>query len=241
MVSTAKNTAVLSARKLSPRCELDPIASWLVELLEAIHGQQAAPWPSRSRGMRSLLESSPLGRGRTDAPSAQLDLQEVLSRRLHSENDAPRGAIRVHSTLAGLVASAQAVICSYGWFLDPTVAVFICPDQAEAKQIETLLRRDEDRDRDQDLMAAARWVAEQWPLYPGWRYSGSSPILLADEIPSGACWREVFLSPGCRGLKAEQLLPAVRAAGVGVHVMATASTSPTGRDHYMWSHALCGS
>jgi hypothetical protein len=44
--------------------------------------------------------------------------------------------------------------------------------------------------------------------------------VLASEIQPGASWREVFLAPGCRGLQADQLLPALKAARVGVHLVA---------------------
>lgn len=143
----------------------------------------------------------------------------------------PRSAIRVHRDLSGLISAAQEVICTFGWFHDPTAAVLVCVDQNEAVEIEALLRANNEQDRGQDLLLTAKELAEGLLApSPEWRYLGPSPVLLASEIHAGARWREVFLSPGCRNLQSDQVLAAVGAAGVGVHVVASAGTSPTGRD-----------
>jgi hypothetical protein len=191
-------------------------------------------WPACSSGFEALLQSTPkqkdpsqidqpLPRAWGDNyPSEMRRLQEIFRRQRSGDLTAPRTAIRAHKDLAGLISQAQEVICTFGWFHDPAAAIFVCADQSEATEIEALLRSDYHLKRGEDLLESAQWVAEGLMApCPGWRYSGPPPVLLADQIPPGARWREVFLSPGCRGLQADQLLSAVRAALVGVHVVAS--------------------
>ncbi len=209
----------LPGRSHSGECDLDPCGDWIVELLKGAYEDRPPRWPTRSRGMQALLKADQLHRGRADAPSAALDLQEALSRQLTRQADAPRTAIQVHAELDGLISAAQGVICAYGWFLEPSSAIFVCADQCEAAEIEALLRRDGDLERGEDLLDSAQWVAEEL-MAPssGWRYSGPSPVLHVDQVLPGDTWHEVFLSPGCRALRADQLLPAVGAAQAGLHI-----------------------
>ncbi|MEB3360837.1 MAG: hypothetical protein VKI42_01795 [Synechococcaceae cyanobacterium] len=132
--------------------------------------------------------------------------------------------MRAHKDLAGLIFAAQDAICTFDWFLDPTAAIFVCADHSEAAEIEALLRSDYDQDRGEDILETAKDLAEGLMApSPEWRYSGPGPVVLASEIRPGDSWRELFLSPRCRNLAAGQLLPAVAAAQVGVHVVAAAS------------------
>ena len=148
-------------------------------------------------------------------------LQEILRRLWSDDAAAPRTAIRVHRELAGLISQAQEIICTPDWFHEPSTAVFACADQTEATVIEALLRRDYDSERGEDLLQSARDLAEGLMApRPGWRYPGPAPVVLASQIQPTDSWREVFLAPGCRGLQADQLLPAVKAARVGVHLVA---------------------
>ena len=216
----------LPGRSLSGRCDLDPCSDWIVELLKNAYEGTPPTWPTRTRGMQALLKTDRLLRAIDSEQvedglcSAALDLQEALSRQLTRHADAPRTVIQVLAELDCLISAAKGVICTYGWFLEPSSAVFICPDQNEAAEIEALLRRDDDFERGEDLLESAQWVAEGLMApCPGWRYSGPAPVLLADQIPPGARWREVFLSPGCRGLRADQLVPVVGAAEVGLHLV----------------------
>jgi len=206
-----------------------------VDLLQDAYADRPPSWPTHSCGLQMLLTASMLRGGRDGTPSARtapaLDIQEALALRLDIQADPPRSAIRVHRDLSGLISAAQEVICTFGWFHDPTAAVLVCVDQNEAVEIEALLRADNEQDRGQDLLLTAKELAEGLLApSPEWRYLGPSPVLLASEIHAGARWREVFLSPGFRNLQSDQVLAAVGAAGVGVHVVASAGKSPTGRD-----------
>jgi hypothetical protein len=216
----------LPARSLSNKCDLDPCHDWIVELLKGAYEGTPPTWPTRSKGMQALLKSDRLlseiskEQAKHGRPSAALDLHEALSRQLTRQADAPRTAIQVHTELDGLISAAQAVICTYEWFLEPSSAVFVCAGPVEAAAIEALLRQDDDIERGEDLLAASQRVAEELaPPVPGWHYSGPSPVLLVDQVMPGDSWREVFLSPGCRGLRADQLLPIVGGAQVGLHVL----------------------
>lgn len=219
--------ALLPVRSLSGQCnlDLDPCGGWVVDLLKDAYAGNPPSWPTHSKGLQMLLAASRLRHGRDGTPSDStapaLDIQETLNRTLASQGDAPRTAIRVHQDLAGLISAAQEAICTFGWFHDPASALFVCADQAEAAEIEPLLRSDYDQERGEDLLETAKALAEGLMApSPEWRYSGPGPVVLASKIPPGASWREVFLSPGCRGLTADQLLPAVVAAKNGVHVVA---------------------
>ncbi|MEA5391149.1 hypothetical protein VB738_07720 [Cyanobium gracile UHCC 0139] len=136
--------------------------------------------------------------------------------------DAPISAISRHNSLAGLVNAAQSVICQPGWFLDPSQAVLVAADQAELDELMALLRQPmAGQGSDEDPLAAAQWVAENlMALYPGWKFGGALPVRLASEIGPEDSWREVFLSPRCLKLLALEVLPAVRAAKVGLHIPA---------------------
>lgn len=222
-------STALEKRTISGHCDPDPIGDWIVDLLHDAHEGRPPRWPTRSKGLQELLPSSRLERGRggaaaSETPQAQ-DLQEALRQRVASEADAPSSAVCLHRHLQDLICAAQGAICTPDWFLDPTQAVVICADGIEARKVEAMLSHDyEDPERNEDQLSSARWVAESLMApSPEWRYSGTGPVVLASEIPPGAVWDEVFLSPGCRGFTADQLLPAVGAAQVGVHVVAEAS------------------
>lgn len=222
-------STALEKRTISGHCDPDPIGDWIVDLLHDAHEGRLPRWPTRSKGLQELLPSSQMERGRggaaaSETPQAQ-DLQEALRQRVASEADAPSSAVCVHRHLQDLICAAQGVICTPDCFLDPIQAVVICADGIEATNIKAMLRHDyEDPERNEDQLSSARWVAESLMApSPEWRYSGAGPVVLASEILPGASWREVFLSPGCRGLTADQLLPAVVAAKIGVHVVAAAA------------------
>jgi hypothetical protein len=212
-------------RTLSGACDSDPCHGWIVELIQDAHAGRPPFWPKHSMGMQMMFEASRLRRGRDGTPSCStapaLDLQETLKRRKSHQADARLTAIRVHRELTGLISAAQGIICTPDWFHDPSKAVFVCADKSEAAEVDALLRRDYDHERGEDLLESARDLAEGLMApSPTWRYSGPPPVVLASEIQPGASWREVFLAPGCRGLQADQLLPAVGAARVGVHLVA---------------------
>jgi hypothetical protein len=207
----------------------NPIADWIVELIQAAHAGRPPFWPSKSRGMQMLFEASRIHRGRDGTPSGStapaLALQDILNQHQSLQADAtPPTAIRVHRTLDDLISAAQRSLCTHNWFHDPVKAAFVCADQSEATEIEALLRKDYKLERGEDLLESARELAEGL-MAPtqAWRYSGPPPVVLAAEIQPHASWREVFLAPGCRGLHASQLLPAVKAARVGVHLLAAAA------------------
>ena len=210
---------------LSAAWDSDPCHGWIVELIQDAHAGRPPFWPKRSMGMQMLFEASRLRRGRDGTPSDStapaLALQETFKQRRSHQADAPRTAIRVHRKLAGLISAAQGIICTPDWFHDPSNAVFVCEDQTEAAEVEALLRTGVELEEGGDPLKSARDLAEglMAPL-PGWRYTGPDPVVLASQIQPTDSWREVFLAPGCRGLQADQLLPAVKAARVGVHLVA---------------------
>jgi hypothetical protein len=212
-----------AGRTLSGTWDSDPIHDWIVNLIQDAHAGRPPFWPRRSKGMQMLFEASRLRRGRDGTPSGNtapaLDLQETLKRRRSLQADAPLTAIRVHRKLAGLISAAQGIICTFDWFHDPSTAVFVCADQREAAEIEALLRTGDDLEEGGDPLQSARDLAEGlMALRPGRRYPG--PVVVVSEIQPTDSWSEVFLAPGCRGLQANQLLSAVGAARVGVHLLA---------------------
>ena len=222
---------------LSGEVLCDPVAAFAAMLEAGITPEQV--WPACSSGFEALLQSTPKQKDPRELdqplsfacgdnyPAEMRRLQEIFRRQLSGDPTAPRTAIRAHKDLAGLISQAQEVICTFGWFHDPAAAIFVCADQSEATEIEALLRSDYHLERGEDLLESAQWVAEELMApCPGWRYSGPPPVLPADQIPPEARWREVFLSPGCRGLRADQLLLPVQAAGVGLHVMAASVSAP---------------
>lgn len=223
----------------------DPVAAFVALLEAGLAPQQI--WPACSTGFGDLLASprweesiehdeEPLtswlqlvepytpawGEG---YPTKLRRMQEIIRRQWIANGTAPKSAIGVAHSLEGWIWSAQGAICTPDWFLDPTQAVVICADEIEVTKVEAMLSHDyEDPERNEDQLSSARWVAESLMApSPEWRYSGAGPVVLASEILPGASWREVFLSPGCRGLTADQLLPAVVAAKIGVHVVAAAA------------------
>jgi len=210
--------------RLSDQLDRDPLGNWIADLIRDAYECRPHSWPAQSKGLQMLLTASRLGRGRAPIQSATLDIQEALTLRQGGQANAPRTAIRVHPTLSGLISAAQGVICTYGWFHEPTLAAFVSPDPGEAAEIEALLRRDHDRERGEDLLQCAKGLAEG-PMAPspGWRFSGPPPVLLVDQVLPGARWREVFVSPGCRGLQADQLRRVLMTAEVGVQVLAAAA------------------
>lgn len=226
--------------QLSSQVHCDPVKA-LGDMLETgITPEQI--WPARSDGHQVMLHSPLKPKAPRDSeqpllpacsensPAKTRRLQEILRKRLAHDPTAPQTAIRAHKDCADLIFQAQNVICSFDWFHDPTKAVFVCADQCEASEIEALLRKDNVEGRNEDLLESAQILAEglMAPFIlekgiiapsPGWRYSGPGPVVVASEISPTASWREVFLSPGCRGLQARELLPAVRAAQIGIHLV----------------------
>lgn len=217
----------------------DPVRAFVALLEAGLTPEQV--WPACSTGFEALLQSTPkrpvleqreqpLTPAWSDSyPTEMRRLQEILRRHRTGDATAPSTAIRAHRDLDGMISAAQEIICTPDWFLDPSAAVLVCSDQSEAAEVEALLRRDYDLERGEDLLESARALAEGLMVpSPGWCYSGTPPVVIAAEIQPGGCWREVFLAPRCRGLQADQLLPAVGAARVGVHVVAVAQPPGAG-------------
>jgi hypothetical protein len=163
-----------------------------------------------------------------EAPQAYRLLQGVLERLVAGDPDSHTSAISAHRTLAGLIAAAQAAICQPDWFLDPTRAVVIAADEEERDQLLALLRQPmAGQGSDEDPLEAAQWVAEElMPPCPGWKYAGPPPVRLASEIGPEDSFLEVFLSPRCRELTAQLLLPSIRAVRVGLHVVREGGEAP---------------
>lgn len=217
----------LPERALREGCDLDPIGDWIAELKKG--KSPASTWPKLSRGLRVLLLSFHINRGRDGTPSAQtdpaLDLQESMRRVLADDPAAPRSAIRVHNKKAGWAAAAQRRLADPETWLAPDAVAVVGANAAECHRIEALLRQpmgDGTGDGEPvpcDPLAEAQATAVR--LYGADPAKLPKLILLASEIREGDSYAEVFLSSGCRGLSAEELLPAVRAARVGVHVVAT--------------------
>jgi hypothetical protein len=209
----------------------DPI-SVLVALLEA--GQSPAQvWPATSDGFQVLLKqgadiasrdpgaSTAQGLDPPEPESRSQDqkiLQELMRQHLIGHPDAPRSAIRVHPTMQDWIKAAQRRICSVDWAMDPSLARVVCATREEAARIEALLNQDPEPGRGEDLLGSARSLVEN--LYqPGVKAPRVSPVLVAEEVPADAQLQEMFLSPGCRGLTGQELLPAVRAARLGLHLV----------------------
>ncbi|WP_216913889.1 MULTISPECIES: hypothetical protein [unclassified Synechococcus] len=170
----------------------------------------------------AVLAAPFLGRELVEGVKAYQRVQVALERLMAGDPDAPISAICRHSSLAGLINAAQNVICQPGWFLDPSQVVLVAADQAELDALMALLRQPmAGQGSDEDPLAAAQWVAENLMApYPGWKISGPLPVRLASEIGPEDSWREVFLSPRCLELPALEVLPAVRAARVGLQIPA---------------------
>ena len=162
--------------------------------------------------------------GQTAKPKptkAQLLAQEVLRRQLAGHPVAPRSAIRVHPALDGLIHAAQDITCQPDWFLDSSLAVVVASDKSEADEMLARLHQPSAHQGNQDdPFISAQWEAEElMPPFAGWKFDGPLPVRLASEIKPEESWREVFLAPRCRELPTHELLPAVRAARVGLHLV----------------------
>lgn len=155
----------------------------------------------RTSGLSSLV-------GGYVGPGATGLLQTALGLQLAGHPDALRSAIRVHPTEADLIAAAQARLANPETWLVPDAVAVACINEAERQRIATLLR---------PTISEAQGLAVR--LYGADPVRFTKLILLASEIRPGDTYTEVFLSPGCRGLSAQELLPALRAARVGVHVL----------------------
>ena len=230
---------------LPPKLHHDPIRP-LVALLEAgLSPEQALP--NESAGLQLLLHATELRRDKDDEaeasrltrlakcrhlPSrfnrqaskptqAEMLAKEALRHQVAGHPYAPRSAIRVHPTLGGLTHAAQNLICQSEWFLDPSLAVVVAADKGEADETLAQLHQPAAHQGNQDdPFDSAQWVAEeQMPPFAGWKFDGPPPVRLASEIKSDEFWSEVFLAPRCRELLTQELLPAVRAARVGLHLV----------------------
>lgn len=207
---------------LSDRVNRDPVAV-LVALLEAGLSPEQV-WPAASNGFQLLLHAkrlTPKGGGPGPGkprPSAQQDAQRIIRQQLDGDPSAPQTAIRAHPAREAWIEAAQRTICTPAWVEQPWLARVICASHEEAREIESLLRQDPEPGRSEDQLEAAYWIAENLHQ-PGAVLPRVPPVALADEVPEGAQLQEVFLSPGCRSLTAEQLLPVVRAARMGLHVV----------------------
>jgi hypothetical protein len=171
----------------------------------------------------AVLTAPPPGQKLEEAPQsyrAYEQTQGALERLIAGDPDAPISAISFHDKPGGGGNAARAAICKPSWFFDPSSAVVVAADSEDLDACMAQLRKPiAGQDSNEDPLASAQWVAEELMApFPGWRYSGPAPVLLADQVRTGDSWREVFLSPGCRGLRADQLLPVVGAAQVGLHI-----------------------
>ena len=251
MAPQSAATPTTGARKADPVVSLprelhpDPIRS-LAALLDAGLSPELV-FPIESAGLQSLLHATKLARdvddeveaaqlallaecrhlpsrfdGRTAKPTQAESLaQEALRRQLAGHPNAPRSAIRVHPTPAGLNRAAQDLICQPGWFLDPSLAVVVAVDLDDLCSQLALLRDPVfGQGSNEDPLAAAQWVAEElMPPLPGWKFDGPPPVRLASEIKPDESWREMFLSPNCLEMPALGLLQAIGAARIGLHLI----------------------
>lgn len=211
------STPAPSSGVLSNRVNRDPIAV-LMALFEAGLSPEQV-WPAASDGFQMLLHAKAIRPAQSSRrPGAHQDAQAIICQQLAGDPSAPRSAIRVHRDKAAEIEAAQRVICTPAWVEQPWLARFICATPEEARDVEALLRQDHEPDRGEDQLEAAYWVVEN--LHRG----GAAlprvcPVALFSEVPEGAELGEVFLSPGCRLLSARELLPVVRAARTGLHLM----------------------
>jgi hypothetical protein len=164
-----------------------------------------------------LAAPSP-GQKLEECNAAYQEMQGFLKKR--GASDAPASAICVHPTLSGWANAAQHVICRSSWFLDPSVAAVIAADPEDLEAHTALLRQpmvgEENND---DPLAASQWVAEQlMPLRPDWKFEGLPPVRLVSDIKPGESWREVWMTPRCLTLPAIDVLMAVLATRVGLHI-----------------------
>jgi hypothetical protein len=203
---------------LPDRVNRDPIAV-LVALLEAGLSPEQV-WPAASDGFQMLLHAKEIRPAQSSCrPGAHQDAQAIIRQQLAGGPSAPRSAIRVHRDKAAEIEAAQRVFCRPEWVLEPWLARFICATPEEARVIEALLRQDYEPGRGEDQLESAYWVVENLHR-PGAVLPRVSPVALFSEVPPDAQLRELFLSPGCLQLTAQELLPVLRAARVGLHVVA---------------------
>ncbi len=206
-------------RELHP----DPIRSLLALLDAGLSPEQV--FPIESAGLQTLFHATKLAKGvddeaeaarlaelaecrhipsRFDALPAMLTqpaklVQEVMRRQLKDEPSAPRSAIRVHPTLAGLIGAAQATLCPFDALRSARV---IC-------------RTKEVRDHWERLIKAGRAEELQDPTR-----DPEPAVLLIEEL--GDCrYREIFLAEdiGPSTTSRAELLLAASSARVGLHVI----------------------
>jgi hypothetical protein len=204
------------------RIPTDPVRD-LEKLLKA--GKEPAKlWQMVSTcGFFYLLSNAKLaapspGQKLEECNAAYQEMQGFLEKR--GASDAPASAICVHPTLSGWANAAQHAICRHSWFLDPSVAVVIAADPEDLEAHTALLRQPMvGQGNNDDPLAASQWVAEQlMPPSPDWKFEGLPPVRLVSDIKPGESWGEVYLTPRCLGLVALEVLPAVVATRVGLHI-----------------------
>ena len=162
--------------------------------------------------------------------------QQGLKKMKAGDPEAPLSAISAHDKLTGWRNAAQGAICRPGWFLDPSQAVVVCADQADIEGTMALQRLPAaGQGSNEDPLEAAQWVAEElMPPFSGWKFNGAPVVRLASEIGPGDSWREVFLSARCLELPALDVLPAVRAARVALHIAAVSADDAEAAEEGEW-------
>jgi hypothetical protein len=162
--------------------------------------------------------------------------QQGLKKMKAGDPEAPLSAISAHDKLTGWRNAAQGAICRPGWFLDPSQAVVVCADQADIEVTMALMRLPAaGQGSDEDPLEAALWVAEElMPPCSGWKFNGTPVVRLASEIGPGDSWREVFLSTRCLELPAPDVLPALRAARVALHVAVVSADGGDAGEEREW-------
>jgi len=195
----------------------------------------------RTSGYYYLLSNAVLtaplpGQKLEEGTMAYQQMQGALERLMAGDPDAPASAISVHDKPGGWANAAQGVICQPSRFLDPSLAVVIAADMEDLEAHMARLREPmAGQDSNEDSLAAAQWVAENLMApYPGWKFAGPLPVRLASEIKPGESWREVFLTQRCLELPALEVLPAVRAARVGLQIPAIGGEATTASGGQQW-------
>lgn len=203
--SAGKVTSRISRRQAAISRSADPLGQ-----LRALLGCDqftAEFWPTFSVGLSSLLvdDDRPASfaacrKGDKIAAQLKADFKQVHA------SDHAWSAIRAHSSEADWLGSARRTICRPGWFDDPSCARIVCSTRAEKERLTGLLRP--------QLLEAASLPGVQG-VSPD-----CSPVVLIDEL-KGRRFREVYLAAdiGPTITPVEQLLAAVSAASVGLHLM----------------------
>lgn len=214
--------------------EADESVHNFLKLREALVGKPLKPqiaalrWAGCQESLGQLHRRSEQRRDQADASYLSNLKKELHQRRC-------RSAICRHRTEVGFLAAARRTICEPDLFTHQDHPRLIVADEVERARYERLLRQPEiPSESSGDLIQDAWEIAEldhremtdylsRLERRDAYMLEAPSadakPVLLASEIETGQTFREVFLSCGCWSLSSEELLPAVRAASVGLHLV----------------------